>query len=389
MVTRTFKFRLYPSHNQQEKLFSTLGACRWTYNQMVSKIRTEGRQSMQDLNYFLTDLKEQNPWLFQHHSKMLQMVSTQVSGAQKGLEEMRRNGHHTGELKFARFSEYNTFTYNQSGFKIENGYLHLSKIDKIKIIQHREIPLQIIQITVTRSKAGKWFASVVCDCTMLLFSLKKPIGIDVGIRNFAYDSDGHTTPNPLNLQKILKPLARVQRKISRRQKGSSNRKKAIRWYQRIHERIANRRRDFAHKLSTQYARKYGVAVMEDLKKTNMVQNHNLARKILDSGWGIFENMLDYKMMLVKVCPINTTKDCSRCGEKVPKTLAIRTHRCNRCGLVLDRDHNAAINILQRYAIARSNGSRLKGTVPQELREHTPVEIQRGSRKQEDAIGFIR
>jgi putative transposase len=347
--------------------------------------------SSYDLMCFLTELKESNPWLYEHHSKMLQMVAIQISGAQKGLTELKNNGHKTGELKFARFSEYSTFTYNQSGFKIEDGYLHLSKIGKIPIIQHRPIPQEIIQVTVTRSRSGKWFAGVVCDVTAPAFSLQKAVGIDLGIKNFAYDSDGHVTPNPLNLSKMLKPLARVQRKISRRQKGSNNRKKAVKWYQRIHEKIKNKRRDFVHELSTQYAKNYDVTVVEDLKKTNMAKNHNLSQKILDSGWGIFETMLDYKTILVKVNPRNTSIDCSRCGGKVPKTLAVRTHQCNQCGLVLDRDHNAAVNILQRYRIAQSNEivSQGRNIIPQELREYTPVECQRGTLKQEEATGQVR
>ncbi|MBI5146275.1 MAG: transposase [Thaumarchaeota archaeon] len=399
VVTRTYKFRLYPDHNQYKKLHKTLGACRWVYNQMVEKIHKEGFQSRNDLNYFLTELKESEPWLYSCHSKMLQMVSTQIDGSQKSLKELRKNGHNTGNLKFARFSEYHTFTYNQSGFEIRNGFLHLSKIGKIKIIRHRTIPENhsIKQVTISKSKTGKWHACVTCEIDAVLpkISLAKSIGIDVGIKNFAYDSDGYQTPNPLNLQKMLKPLARIQRKISRRQKGSKNRAKAVRWYRIIHERIRNRRRDFLHKLSTQYAKKYDVVFLEKLQKLNMVQNHSLARNIMDSGWGTFGMMLDYKTILVEVPARNTTIQCSRCGKMVPKSLAVRTHRCDACGLVLDRDHNSTINILKKgwnifnlphqAAISVQSPS----TVPQELRELTPVEISTRSRKQEEATGLVR
>ncbi len=192
------------------------------------------------------------------------------------------------------------------------------------------------------------------------------------------DSDGFATPNPLNLKKMLNPLARIQRKISRRQKGSKNRKKAVRFYQIVHERIKNKRKDFLHKLSTQYARKYDVIFLERLAKLNMVQNHRMARNVLDSGWGIFGKMLDYKTILVEVPAKNTTIQCSRCGNLVPKSLAVRTHRCDVCGLVLDRDYNAAINILKK-------GLDIFGItyqIPQELRELMPVEISTRSLKQE-------
>jgi putative transposase len=138
-----------------------------------------------------------------------------------------------------------------------------------------------------------------------------------------------------------------------------------------------------HKLSTQYARKYGVIFIERLQKLNMVQNRRLARNILDSGWGIFETMLDYKTKLVEVPAKNTTVDCSKCGHAVPKSLAVRTHRCDVCGLVLDRDHNAAINILKKGLEIFNQD------IPQELRELTLVEISLRSVKQEEATGLVR
>ncbi len=353
---------------------------------MVEKTNKEGFQTRNDLNYFLTELKESEKWLYLHHSKMLQMVSTQIDGAQKALIQLRKNGHKTGNLKFARFSEYNTFVYNQSGFEIKDGFLHLSKIGKTRITLHRQIPenSEIKQITISKSKSGKWHACVSCmiDAILPKIDFAKSVGIDVGITNFAYDSDGFVTPNPLNLQKMLKPLARIQRKISRRQNGSNNRKKAVRFYQIVHERIRNKRRDFLHKLSTQYASKYDAVFVEKLQRMNMVKNHRVAQKILDSGWGIFTNMLDYKCkMMVEVSARNTTINCSRCCSMVPKSLAVRTHRCDKCGLVLDRDHNAAINILKK---GLGIFGPLSLSLPQELREVKPVEISTRSRKQEAA-----
>ncbi len=120
---------------------------------MIEKANNEGFQSRNDLNYFLTELKEQEPWLYSYHGKMLQLISTQVDGVQKSLKQLRKNGHKTGSLKFARYMEYRTLTYGQSGFKIENGFLSLSKIGKIKIIQHRQIPenSEIKQAIITKS----------------------------------------------------------------------------------------------------------------------------------------------------------------------------------------------------------------------------------------------
>lgn len=386
MSTRTHKFRLYPNSGQTKTLHRTLGACRWVYNKMVEKIHSEGVHTRNDLCYFLTELKESENWLYDHHSKMLQMVATQVDGAQKSLIQKRKNGHKTGDLKFARFSEYNTLTYNQSGFDIKDNFLHLSKIGKIKIILHRTIPENCIikQITVSKSKSGKWYACAVLDIDVVLpkTNLTKSVGIDVGIKNFTYDSDGFATPNPLYLNKMIKPLARIQRKISRRHKGSKNRIKAVRFYQIMHERIKNKRKDFLHKISTQYAKKYNIVFLERLQKLNMVKNHRLARSILDSGWSIFTGMLNYKTVLIEVPAKNTTIQCSKCNNAVPKSLAIRTHSCDVCGLTLDRDHNAAINILKKGLKVLNLSPQLIILLPQGLREVTPVEISTRSRKQE-------
>lgn len=319
MQTRIFKFRLYPNSDQVKKLQENLDACRWVYNKMVETIHKNGFASRNDLDYFLTELKQSEPWLYDYHSKMLQMVSTQIAGAQKALVELHKNGRNTGDLKFVKYNDYRTFTYNQSGFDIvkhgNSDLLHLLKIGSVEIRKHRHIPenSKIKQIIVTKSKSEKWHACITCDIDSNLpkINLIKSTGIDVGIKNFAYDSDGYVTPNPLNLQKLLKPLTRAQRKISRRKLGSNNRKKAVRWYQIIHERIKNRRRDFLHKLSTYYAKNHDIVFVERLAKLNMVKNHHLARNILDSGWGIFSNMLGYKCMLVEVSARNTTIDCSR------------------------------------------------------------------------------
>lgn len=369
---RNYKFRLYPTIKQEELLVNNINVCRWVYNKFIDYCK-KGSVSRFDLNYYLTELKQEEPWLNSYHSKMLQMVSTQISGSQKGLKMLKENGRKTGNIRFARYGEYRTMTYNQSGFKIENEKLTLSKIGSIKIKQHRTIQGKIKQVIVTKTKSGKWYACVTCqlDKTNIpMVNISNAVGIDVGITNFAYDSDGFVTPNPLNLKKMLKPLARVQRKMAKRKFGSNNYNKAKKWYQIIHERIANRRKDFHHKLSTIYAKKYDVVVVEKLQLNNMVKNHHLARSIMDSSWGTFLQKLEYKTKLyVEVEPRNTSIDCSGCGNKVLKSLAVRIHRCDKCGLILHRDHNASINILQQV-------------IPQELRKSTPVEISKRSMTQE-------
>ncbi len=387
---RNYKFRLYPSKEQEGKLINTLGACRWVYNYFI-KLAGHGYLTKEDMNYALTELKEEEPWLNNYHSKMLQMVSTQLEGAEQVLKVLRKNGHKVGKLHFVRRDEYNSFTYNQSGFKIvrhgNTDLLWLSKIGYIELRLHRQISGEIKQVTVTMKAERRWY---VCISVKKGFQMpqiidfKKSIGIDVGIKNLACDSDGKATEHPHNLKKMLKPLIRANRRISRRVEGSQNYRKAVTYYQRIHERIANRRKDLLHKLSTHYASRYDVIFLERLRIANMVKNHHLAQSITDAGWGMFKQMIDYKSkLMIEVEARNTTIQCSRCGSKVPKSLAIRIHRCDRCGLVIDRDYNSAIEIKNR-------GLRLLG-LPMERGEFTPVEILMGSRKQEqlEAIGLVR
>ena len=376
---RNYKFRLYPNNVIKARLGATLEASRWLYNYLLSK----NLQSKEDMQFTLTELKEDERWLRLYHSKMLQMIPHRIDSARKVLIEKKKKGHVVGQLQYARQDEWNTFVYNQSGFKIDKhgdaDLLWLSKIGWMEMRLHRSMDGEIKQITITK-KADKWYAVVAVEIRSVLpkpIDLKKSIGIDLGTKNYAYDSDGITIPNPRNLTKMLKPLARTQRKMSRKVRGSSNYKKARRWYQIVHERIANRRRDFQHKLSTYYAKKYDVVFMEKLQIPNMVKNHHLAQSIMDAGWSSFKHMIDYKCMQIDVEPRNTTIDCFRCGRKVPKTLAMRIHKCDQCGIVIDRDHNASLNILKR-GLALWN-------LPMEHREITPVEISQRSKKQEEIL----
>jgi putative transposase len=182
---------------------------------------------------------------------------------------------------------------------------------------------------------------------------------------------------------MLNPLRRASRQLSRRQKDSANYQKAKSRLQILHERIRNQRMDFLHKQSSSYSARYDLIFLEKLRVLNMTKNHRLARAILDSGWSAFSSMLKYKAKdLVEVHSPNTSIDCSHCGNKVQKSLAVRIHRCDKCGLVLDRDHNAALNILQRGL--KSLAATKKSSLPMERREVTPVETER-SVKQESIV----
>jgi putative transposase len=360
-----YKFRLYPTSEQELVLEQTLDGCRWVYNYFL----TLPPMSEYDMNYVLTELKEQHPWLRNYHSKMLQMVCKQVSAARKVA---------TGKLKYRKDDDYNSFTYNQTGFRIDSRVLALSKIDEMEIVLHRQ-PVNVKQVTICR-KNGKWYAVAACEILRKQYSAivyHKPVGIDVGIAKFCHDSDNHVEENPQFLTNMLKPVRKAHRRVSRRQTGSNNHKKAKHMLARLYERIQNKRKDFLHKASAYYSSHYDLVFLERLRVLNMTKNHRLARKILDASWSTFKEMLQYKAnRVVEVEPAYTSINCSQCGHPVPKSLAIRTHVCPECGAVLDRDYNSSLNI-------KCKGLELLG-LPVERREVTPVEIATRSRKQEEA-----
>lgn len=364
-----YKFRLYPTKEQELALEQTLDGCRWVYNYFLSM----PKMSEYDMNYALTELKEQHSWLCNYHSKMLQMVAKQLAAAQK-----------TAKGKLSHRYNFTAFTYNQTGYRIEDGRLHLSKIGKIKIVLHRQ-PVNVRQVTICKKKDGRWYAVAGCQllrrmCCTIIY--RKPVGIDVGIAKFVHDSDNHVVENPQFLTNMLRPIKRAHRRLSRRQVGSNNRGRAKHMLARLYERINNKRHDFLHKTSTYYASRYDLIFLERLRVANLTKNHKLARKILDASWSTFKMMCYYKAnRVVGVEPAYSSIDCSRCGRPVPKSLAVRTHACPKCGVVLDRDHNSAINHLQ-------SGLKLLH-LPVEHREVTPVEIPRESMKQEAAASSGR
>jgi len=358
-----YKFRLYPTREQEARLVETLDGCRWVYNYFLST----PPMSEYDMNYALTELKEQHLWLYNYHSKMLQMVGKQVAAARKTV---------TGKLSYRTHDDFNAFTYNQSGFRLENNKLSLSKIGRIHIVLHRQ-PVNVKQVTICR-KNSRWYAVAGCEILRKQYSIiiyKKSIGIDVGIKKFVHDSDNHVIENPQFLTKMLKPLRRAQRRVSRKPVGSINRGKATHMLAKLYERISNKRKDFLHKASTYYASRYDLIFLERLRVSNLTRNHKLARRILDAGWYTFKQFCQYKAnRVVGVEQAYSSIDCSRCGHPAPKSLAVRTHVCPRCRAVLDRDYNSAINHQQ-------NGLELLH-LPAVRREVTPAEIPEESMRQE-------
>jgi len=369
-MLKAFKFRIYPTKSQRTAMERTLDLCRWTYNQTLAYRKNayeqEGKSiSKYETHNLLPTWKEEKPELNEVFSQTLQNVQERVDLGLKAFFRRVKAGEEPGYPRFRGKGWYDSFTYPQKGFKLDSGKLRLSKIGDIKIKLHRAIEGKIKRLTIRRAATGKWFACFSVE----IEDLPKPpwkdgtfVGIDVGLTSFATLSNGEKIANPRFFREEENELARVQRKLSNAQKGTPERKAALKVVERVHERIANKRYEFAHQVSRDLVNRFGLIAFEDLSIKKMMQNHNLAKSIGDVAWNMLVTLTSYKAanagsIVVLVDPRNTSKMCSRCGILVEKTLADRIHNCSECGLSMDRDWNAAINILRLGLQSVGIGSR--------------------------------
>jgi putative transposase len=356
-MKRTFKYRLYPTKKQKEKFEQTFSVCRSLYNSCLLDRKNHYERTGKGLTYndqasILVRDKESFPQLANIHSQVLQDVLKRADKSFKNFFRRVKAGETSGYPRLKSESRYDSFTYPQSGFGIEDGRLKLSKIGDIKIKIHRSIK-GIVKTCTIKREIDRWYA---CFSVELPESEKKPIktvtGIDAGFRKVVTLSDGDTVENPAYYRKALDKLRIVQKSLSRKVKGSNNRRKQRIVVAKLHRKVAAKRRDFLHKLSRNLVNTYDLISIENLNLNRMIQGNKYIRKPLyDTGWGYLKNMLSYKAeeagkRVIKVDPSQTSKICSNCGEPMPKSISMRRHRCHSCGLVIDRDHNAAINILR-------------------------------------------
>jgi len=357
LPTLTNKYRIYPNREAETKLAEALETCRWLYNRLLEETKkAKGAGTplrMYDCHNMIPSLKEENPALENVYSKVLQMVSQTLWANIRGLAQLKKNGRRIGHIRFKGAGWYKTLNYNQSGFSFDGDVLHLSKIGDIRVKMHRPLQGKVKGVVVKR-EGEKWYAVVQMDTEVhALPKNDRMVGIDVGLKSFAVDTDGHEFENPRCLGHTLGRIKTAQRVVSRKKKGSSNREKAKSKLAKLHEKVNNQRNDFLHKLSRFYVNTYGAICVEDLDVKGLKEkghSRGLHRSIHDAAWARFLSMLDYKAesagrRLVKVEARGTTQRCSRCGNIVPKELKDRVHDCPHCGLVTDRDYNAAHGIL--------------------------------------------
>lgn len=355
-MRKMFQYRIYPTRKQETQLNATLEECRWLYNHLLEKRRDayeqEGRSpSLYQQQATFPVLKAERPSLAMVHSQVLQHVAVRLDLAMKAFFRRVKAGEKPGYPCFKGQGRYDSFTYPQSGFKIdEQGKLYASGIGQIKIVLHRPLKGKIKTLTIRRSSTGKWYASFSVECEPeRLPDTPEQVGIDVGLKTFATLSDGTEIDNPRFFRQDEQALAKVQRKHSKLAKGTPERRKHRKAVARVHERIAFRRENFTHQESRKIVNRYGVIAVEDLHAGRMIHHHCLAKSIADASWSAFFAELACKAaeagrQFIKVNPAYTSQACSRCGHRQKMPLSERIFACPCCHAHLDM-HNIPLRII--------------------------------------------
>ena len=365
---RAYKYRFYPTDAQKRNLAQTFGCCRFVYNWGLSTRKTAYRERGQSLYYndlaaMLPNLKKQYPWLADVSSVPLQQALRHLDRAFVNFFE--------GRAKYPTFKKKHhdqSATYVSNAFQWDRKSLTLAKMEEPLTIQwHRPLSKDAkpSSVTISKDAAGRYFISIlVAEGIKSLPVTPNMVGLDLGIQSMVAISTGEQVGNPRYFAMDEKKLAKAQRRHARKQKGSKNREKARKKAARLHVRIADRRRDYQHKLSTRIVHENQVICVESLAVKNMVKNHCLAKSIADVGWGEFVRQLEYKAQwygrqLVKIDRFYpSSKTCSACKQVVDSLpLDIREWVCPECGVLHDRDINAAMNILaEGLSVAACGGN---------------------------------
>lgn len=408
MGMKTYKYRLYPTKKQPERLEWTLARCCELYNAALQERRDTWNIIKRHPNFFdeewrkqvvkdhsislydqqnqLPEMKELRPEYKEIGAHVLQNVTNRVDKTYKAFFRRVKNGEKAGFPRFKSKDRYDSFTYpDEWGWKLKDGIFTISNIGAIRLIQHREMKGKIKTLTIKR-EGKQWYAIFACEVAVeVLPASHEDVGIDLGITHFAALSDGAFIENPRYYRRVEKKLVKLQQALSKKKRGSHRRKKTVQQVAKAHRKIHNQRKDFHHKASRQLVNRYQMIVFEDLKPANMSKapkpkqdedgrylpngaaaKAGLNKSILDAGWDMFVQITQSKAAnagrtVLCVNPKYTSQICSGCGTVKKKDLSERWHSCE-CGTELDRDTNAAINIL---ALGKKTLS--AGTLPTPLK----------------------
>jgi putative transposase len=366
----SYRFRLYPNRGQRQEMDRILEIHRQLYNAALQERRVAWQKCQVSLSYRdqagqlkgLREFDDDAAWL---NYSSIQQTLRRLDHAYRAFFRRVKAGEAPGYPRFKGRGWFKSVRYVYGdGIRLKEGRLYIQKVGLVRIFQHRAIPdgAKIKMVVLKRDNLGNWYA---------IFQLEWPdpepdaitdpaVGIDMGLTSFATLSTGEQFDNPRWFRASEEKLAILQRRRARCQRGSGQYRELMRQIRRLHQHIANQRRDFQHKVSTELVRRFGLIAVEDLNVKGLCRSH-VAKSMGDAGWGYFLAMLSYKAekagkKLVKVNPSHTSQVCSGCGRCVQHHLSERLHFCPHCDLVLNRDHNAALNVLgrgQRLAVKSS------------------------------------
>ena len=349
-----YKFRMYPTRQQALQLDQTLDTCRRLYNLALADRKAayevEGiSRSYEDQAAMLVAEKREGNFK-DVFSQVLQDVLRRLDKAFKAFFRRVKAGEKPGYPRFKGIGWYKSFTYPQVGFKLEGSKLTLSKIGSIRIFKHREVEGKIKTCTIKKDLLGHWYVVLVAEIEDVpAIEPTTTIGVDVGLKSLITTSTGESIQYPRYYIQLEEKLAAAQRSLSRKKKGSANRLKAKAKVAKISKRIQNLRDEFLNQVSRKLVDSAEIIVFENLNINGMLKNHHLAKHIQDHAWGKLIQFTKSKAakagkMVELVDARYTSQKCSQCGIMVPKTLAERIHACPNCGLEMDRDLNASLNI---------------------------------------------
>ena len=357
----SYKYRLYPSRIQSELLDKVLEIHRTIYNDAMTERREAWRRCKISINYYTQadQLKEirkfdaDAAWCnYSSLQQTLRRLDKSFQGFFLRIKAKQKAGY--PRYKGKGWFKSIRYVYND-GLRLKDGRLYVQNIGMIRIFQHRPIPdeAKLKGAILKRDKLGHWFVVFQLEFPDKEFPIsdKPSVGIDMGLETFAALSTGRLVENPRWFRMAEKKLATLQKRRARTQKGSRANQELLRQIQKLWQEITSQRRDFHHKLSAELVEQFGIIAVEDLNIKGLARSH-VSKSIGDAGWGLFLDMLTYKAeraggLCLKVNPSGTSQYCSGCGCRVEKSLSVRVHNCPHCGLILNRDVNAARNILNR------------------------------------------
>ena len=358
-MIKTFQYRLYPTSSQRKTMESTIETCRRLYNDCLAERKEAYEERKDNVGKFaqlrkVKILKDTSPYAEKIHSHILQVTVADLDKAFQAFFRRVKAGEKAGYPRFKGQGRFDSFGFKEygNGFKVDGRRLKLSGVGRVAIRWHRPLEGEVKTLRISR-KAGKWFASFSCEVDENpLPATGRAIGIDVGINSLIATSDGELVENPKWCRDGQAKLRVLQRTVSRRRKGGNNRRKAVHALQVHHEHISNQRKDFLNKLANDLVVNNDLIAIEDLQIQNMVKSHCLSKSIMDGGWGYFAKRLSDKAVeagreVVRVNPAYTSKSCSGCGTIFGDLdLSVRWIDCD-CGVSMNRDVNAAINISKK------------------------------------------